>query len=92
MDIGDELRILQLMEEEDVAGADIEKHLSILTCLGQVQAAKQKKAGPRRGCFKFRRRKSKPRQRMEGHTIPLYQLLLPTMQTITQRVSGGAIK
>ena len=64
----DEMIIHQFMEEEDAFDADIQEDLSILNCLRQMQAAEQNKA-PRRGGSKFGGRKSKPRQRMEGHTM-----------------------
>jgi hypothetical protein len=58
------------LEEEQAFDDDIQEHLSIITSLQNMLDAKaeKRKRSHRRGS-NARRKKSKPRQRMEGHTM-----------------------
>jgi hypothetical protein len=68
MDSDDETMFAALMEEEaEIAVADDEKHLIMLSCLMALYACTDAK--PHRGGSAPRRRKSKPRQRLEGYFI-----------------------
>ena len=57
--------IVAMMEEEEAYDADDQENLAVLTALRQMQLDDAKK--PKRGGSKPGRRKSKKRQRLEGH-------------------------
>ena len=59
--------IVAMMEEEDAYDADDQENLAVLTALRQMQLDDAKK--PKRGGSKPVRRKSKKRQRLEGHAM-----------------------
>lgn len=59
--------IVAMMEEEDAYDADDQENLTVLTALRQMQLDDAKK--PKRGGSKPGRRKSKKRQRLEGHAM-----------------------
>jgi hypothetical protein len=68
MDSDDETMFAALMEEEaEIAVADDEEHLIMLSCLMALYARTDAK--PRHGGSAPGRRKSKPRQRLEGYFI-----------------------
>jgi hypothetical protein len=68
MDSDDETMFAALMEEEaEIAFADDEEHLMMLSCLMALYARTDTK--PRRGGSAPGRRKSKPKQRLEGYCI-----------------------
>jgi hypothetical protein len=69
MDNDDDMMIHHFMEEQDNAAADEDDHLKILACLLQLQANQLRNVAPSFGGSKFGRRKSKERQRMEGHAM-----------------------
>ncbi|KAK1665945.1 hypothetical protein QYE76_054104 [Lolium multiflorum] len=69
MDIDDEMLAL-LLEDEQAFDDDLREHLLIIASLqDMVDAEAEKRKRPRRGGSRRGRRKSKPRQRMEGHTM-----------------------
>ena len=59
--------IVTIMEEEEAYDADDAENLTVLTALRQMQLEEAKK--PKRGGSKPGRRKSKNRQRLEGHAM-----------------------
>jgi hypothetical protein len=68
MDSVDETMFTALMEEEaEIAIADDEEHLMMMSCLMALYARTDGK--PRCGGSAPGRRKSKPRQRLEGYCI-----------------------
>jgi hypothetical protein len=68
MDSDDETMFAALMEEEaEIAVADDEEHLMMMSCLMALYARTDAK--PRRRGSAPGRRKSKPRQRLEGYCI-----------------------
>jgi hypothetical protein len=68
MDSDDETMFAALMEEEaEIAVTDDEEHLMMMSCLMALYARTDAK--PRRGGSAPGRRKSKPRQRLEGYCI-----------------------
>jgi hypothetical protein len=68
MDSDDETMFAALMDEEaEIAVSDDEEHLMILSCLMVLYARSDAK--PRLGGSAPGRRKSKPRQRLEGYCI-----------------------
>jgi hypothetical protein len=68
MDSDDETMFATLMEEEDeITVGDDKDHLMMLSCLMALYARSDAK--PRRGGLALGRRKSKPRQRLEGYCI-----------------------
>jgi hypothetical protein len=68
MDSNDETMSTALMEEEaEISIADNEEHLMMLSCLMALYARTDAKT--RRGGLTPGRRKSKPRQRLEGYCI-----------------------
>jgi hypothetical protein len=69
MDSDDEMMFVALMEEEAIVAsvADDEHLIIMLSCLMAMYA--RDGAKPRRGGLAPGRRKSKPRQRMEGYCI-----------------------
>jgi hypothetical protein len=59
-----------LLEDEQAFDDDMRKHLLIIASLqDMVDAEAEKRKRPRRGGSRPGRRKSKPRQRMEGHAM-----------------------
>ncbi|KAK1610284.1 hypothetical protein QYE76_033957 [Lolium multiflorum] len=69
MDNDDEMLAL-LLEDEQAFDDDLREHLLIIASLqDMVDAEAEKRKRPRRGGSRPGRRKSKPRQRMEGHTM-----------------------
>jgi hypothetical protein len=65
MDFDEETMFATLMEEEaKIAGVDDEEHLMMLSCLMALYAHTDAK--PRHGGSALGRRKSMPRQRLEG--------------------------
>jgi hypothetical protein len=69
MDSDDEMMLNQFMEEEANAATVEEEHLMILACLLQLRTDELKNTAYKCGGLKFGRKKTKPRQRMEGHAI-----------------------
>jgi hypothetical protein len=68
MDSDDETMFAALMEEEaEIAVGNDEEHLMMLSCLMALYARSDAK--PRHGGSAPSRRKSKPRQRLEGYCI-----------------------
>jgi hypothetical protein len=58
------------MEDEAACDDNVREHLAIIVCLQKMlDDAAEKKKGPQRGGSKPGRKKSKPQQRLEGHTI-----------------------
>ena len=69
MDSDDEMVAL-LLEDEQAFDDDLREHLLIIASLqDMLDAEAEKRKRPRRGGSRRGRRKSKPRQRMEGHTM-----------------------
>ncbi|XP_071678388.1 uncharacterized protein [Lolium perenne] len=69
MDSDDEMVAL-LLEDEQAFDDDLREHLLIIASLqGMLDAEAEKRKRPRRGGSRPGRRKSKPRQRMEGHAM-----------------------
>jgi hypothetical protein len=69
------------MDDEAACNDDIREHLAITACLQKIlDDAEEKKKRPRCGCSRPGRKKSKPRQRLEGHTM-LYNKLLRLCNT-----------
>ena len=68
MDNSDELMGVMLLEEEAAIAEEGDEN-AILTCLLRLQAIEEANAAPKQGGSAFGRRKSKPRQRMEGHCM-----------------------
>ena len=69
MDSDDELMAAMLLEEEAAIAEEEDENLAILSCLLQLQADEDANAAPKWGGSSFGRKKSKPRQRMEGHCM-----------------------
>ena len=69
MDSDDEMMAAMLLEEEDAIAAEEDENIAILSCLLRLQADEEANAAPKRGGSSFGRKKSKPRQRMEGHCM-----------------------
>ena len=69
MDSDDEMMAAMLLEEEDAIDAEEDENIAILSCLLRLQADEEANAAPKRGGSSFGRKKSKPRQRMEGHCM-----------------------
>jgi hypothetical protein len=68
MDSDDDTMFAALMEEEaEITVGDNEEHLMMLSCLMALYARSDAK--PSRGGSASGRRKSKPRQRLEGYCI-----------------------
>ena len=69
MDSDDEM-LVRLLEDEQAFDDDIREHLLIIASLqNMLDAEAEKRKRPRRGGSRPGRKKSKPRQRMEGHTM-----------------------
>nr|XP_051196070.1 uncharacterized protein LOC127309140 [Lolium perenne] len=69
MDSDDEMVAL-LLEDEQAFDDDLREHLLIIASLqDMLDAEAEKRKRPRRGGSRPGRRKSKPRQRMEGHAM-----------------------
>jgi hypothetical protein len=69
MDREDEM-VVKMMEDEQAFDDDLQEHLSIILSLQNILDANAgKKKRPRRGGSKPGRKKSKPRQRKDGHTM-----------------------
>ncbi|XP_071678372.1 uncharacterized protein [Lolium perenne] len=69
MDSDDEMVAL-LLEDEQAFDDDVREHLLIIASLqDMLDAEAEKRKRPRRGGSRPGRRKSKPRQRMEGHAM-----------------------
>ena len=69
MDSDDEMIVL-LLEDEQAFDDDLREHLLIIAALQDVlNTEAEKRKRPRRGGSRPGRKKSKPRQRMEGHTM-----------------------
>ncbi|XP_071683332.1 uncharacterized protein [Lolium perenne] len=69
MDSDDEMVAL-LLEDEQAFDDDLREHLLIIASLqDMLDAEVEKRKRPRRGGSRPGRRKSKPRQRMEGHAM-----------------------
>ncbi|XP_071677011.1 uncharacterized protein [Lolium perenne] len=69
MDNDDEMVAL-LLEDEQAFDDDLREHLLIIASLqDMLDAEAEKRKRPRRGGSRPGRRKSKPRQRMEGHAM-----------------------
>ena len=90
MDSDDEMMIQTFLDEQADADADEEGHLLIIAALLQLQVDEENNANPKRGGSWPGRRKSKPRQRMEGHVM-LYTDYFADVPTYTQRIFAGAI-
>ena len=69
MDSDDEMMAAHLLEEEEAIASEEDENIAILTCLLQLQADEEANAAPKRGGSSFRRKKTKPSQRMEGHCM-----------------------
>ena len=69
MDSDDELTAAMLLEEEAANVEEEDENIAILACLLQLQADEAATAAPKRGGSSFGRKKTKPRQRMEGHCM-----------------------
>jgi hypothetical protein len=64
--------IQQIMEDKAACNDDVREHLAIIACLKKMldnAAEKKKKKGPIHGGSNPGRKKSKSRQRLEGHTM-----------------------
>ena len=64
----DHATMVAMMDEEDAYDADDQENLSVVIALRQLQLDAEKKK-PKRGGSKPGRRKSKKRQRLEGHAM-----------------------
>ena len=69
MDSDDEVMAHLLMEEETDIAVEEEENMAILVCLLQLQADEAANAASKRGGSNSVRKKTKPRQRMEGHCM-----------------------
>ena len=69
MDSDDEMIATLMLKEEGVIASKEDENIAILTCLLQLQADEEANAAPKRGGLSFGRKKTKPRQRMEGHCM-----------------------
>ena len=69
MDSDDEMMTCLLMEEEAEIDAEGDETLAILACLAKLEEDEEANADPKRGGSKPRRRKTKPRMRMEWHAV-----------------------
>ena len=69
MDSDDETMHIMLEDERDFDD-DLREHLAIIACLQKMlDDDTEKKKSPQRGGSKPGRKKSKPRQRLEGHIM-----------------------
>jgi hypothetical protein len=69
MDSNEEM-IQQNMDDEVACDDNVWEHLEIIDCLQiMLNDATERKKGPLHGGSKLVRKKSKPHQRLEGHTM-----------------------
>ena len=81
MDIDDELMLHPLYKEDVNIAIDEDKHLTILACLLLVQADEADIPKPKCVSLKFERKKTKPRQSMDGHCM--YNDYFPDLPTFS---------